>query len=93
MNGNDVYLENIVVVKKADQAKPPAAGDAIPRRNLQNINEERAAKTRQVFERRAWMRRIANLETGVPGFHIQIPTSTSDFRFMNLLSLLFVALL
>lgn len=30
VNGNDVYLENIVVVKKADQAKPPAAGDAHP---------------------------------------------------------------
>ncbi len=28
VNGNDVYLENIVVVKKADQAKPPAASDA-----------------------------------------------------------------
>jgi Cu/Ag efflux protein CusF len=28
VNGNDVHLENIVVVKKADQAKPPAAGDA-----------------------------------------------------------------
>jgi protein SCO1/2 len=28
VNGNDVYLENIVVVKKADQAKPPAAGTA-----------------------------------------------------------------
>jgi hypothetical protein len=28
VNGNDVYLENIVVVKKASQAKPPAAGDA-----------------------------------------------------------------
>jgi len=27
VNGNDMYLENIVVVKKADQAKPPAAGD------------------------------------------------------------------
>jgi hypothetical protein len=27
VNGNDVYLENIVVVKKADQAKtPPASG-------------------------------------------------------------------
>jgi hypothetical protein len=26
VNGNDMYLENIVVVKKADQAKPPAAG-------------------------------------------------------------------
>jgi Cu/Ag efflux protein CusF len=24
VNGNDMYLENIVVVKKADQAKPPA---------------------------------------------------------------------
>jgi Cu/Ag efflux protein CusF len=30
VNGNDVYLENIVVVKKADKAKPPAAGDAHP---------------------------------------------------------------
>jgi hypothetical protein len=30
VNGNDVYLENIVVVKKADQAKPPAASDAHP---------------------------------------------------------------
>jgi hypothetical protein len=30
VNGNDVYLENIVVVKKADQAKPPAARDAHP---------------------------------------------------------------
>ncbi len=28
VNGNDVYLENIVVVKKAAQAKPAAAGDA-----------------------------------------------------------------
>jgi len=28
VNGNDVYLENIAVVKKADTAKPPAAGDA-----------------------------------------------------------------
>jgi Cu/Ag efflux protein CusF len=28
VNGNDMYLENIVVVKKADQAKPPAAGNA-----------------------------------------------------------------
>jgi hypothetical protein len=28
VNGNDVYLENIVVVKKADQAKPAAASDA-----------------------------------------------------------------
>jgi hypothetical protein len=27
VNGNDVYLENIVVIKKADQAKPPAAND------------------------------------------------------------------
>jgi protein SCO1/2 len=27
VNGNDVYLENIVVTKKADQAKPPAAGN------------------------------------------------------------------
>jgi Cu/Ag efflux protein CusF len=30
VNGTDVYLENIVVVKKADQAKPPAASDAHP---------------------------------------------------------------
>jgi protein SCO1/2 len=30
VNGNDVYLENIVVVKKADQAKTPPAGDAHP---------------------------------------------------------------
>jgi len=30
VNGNDVYLENIVVVKKADQAKTPAASDAHP---------------------------------------------------------------
>jgi hypothetical protein len=30
VNGSDVYLENIVVVKKADHAKPPAAGDAHP---------------------------------------------------------------
>ena len=30
VNGNDVYLENIVVVKKADQAKAPAAGNASP---------------------------------------------------------------
>src|ERR1700719_292228 len=30
VNGNDVYLENIVVVKKADQAKTPAAGNASP---------------------------------------------------------------
>jgi hypothetical protein len=28
VNGNDVYLENIVVVKKADRAKSPAASDA-----------------------------------------------------------------
>ena len=28
VNGNDVYLENIVVVKKADQAKPSTASDA-----------------------------------------------------------------
>src|SRR6202166_672351 len=28
VNGNDVYLENIVVVKKADQAKTPAKSDA-----------------------------------------------------------------
>jgi Cu/Ag efflux protein CusF len=32
VNGNDVYLENIVVVKKADQAKTPAASDAHPAR-------------------------------------------------------------
>jgi Cu/Ag efflux protein CusF len=30
VNGNDVYLENIVVVKKVDQAKPPASSDAHP---------------------------------------------------------------
>ncbi len=30
VNGNDVYLENIVVVKKADQAKAPAANGAPP---------------------------------------------------------------
>ena len=30
VNGSDVYLENIVVVKKADQAKSPAAGDVPP---------------------------------------------------------------
>jgi len=30
VNGSDVYLENIVVVKKADKAKPPAASDAPP---------------------------------------------------------------
>ena len=30
VNGNDVYLENIVVVKKADQAKTPAATSAPP---------------------------------------------------------------
>jgi len=30
VNGTDVYLENIAVVKKADQAKAPAAGDAHP---------------------------------------------------------------
>jgi len=30
VNGNDVYLENIVVVKKADKAKPPAPSDAHP---------------------------------------------------------------
>jgi Cu/Ag efflux protein CusF len=30
VNGNDVYLENIVVVKKADQAKPPAASSPQP---------------------------------------------------------------
>jgi hypothetical protein len=30
VNGNDVYLENIVVVKKADQAKRPAASGAPP---------------------------------------------------------------
>jgi Cu/Ag efflux protein CusF len=30
VNGTDVYLENIVVVKKANQAKPSAASDAHP---------------------------------------------------------------
>ena len=30
VNGHDVSLENIVVVKKADKAKPPAAGGASP---------------------------------------------------------------
>jgi len=30
VNGNDMYLENIVVVKKADQAKPPATNDSHP---------------------------------------------------------------
>ncbi len=30
VNGSDVYLENIVVVKKADKAKTPAAGGAPP---------------------------------------------------------------
>lgn len=30
VNGNDVYLENIVVVKKADRAKTPAASGASP---------------------------------------------------------------
>jgi Cu/Ag efflux protein CusF len=30
VNGNDVYLENIVVVKKADQAKTPAASNTPP---------------------------------------------------------------
>ena len=30
VNGNDVYLENIVVTKKADQAKAPASGGATP---------------------------------------------------------------
>jgi hypothetical protein len=30
VNGNDVYLENIVVVKKADNAKSPAPSDAHP---------------------------------------------------------------
>jgi Cu/Ag efflux protein CusF len=30
VNGGDVYLENIVVVKKADNAKPPAASGAPP---------------------------------------------------------------
>jgi hypothetical protein len=30
VNGNDVYLENIVVVKKADQAKPPTGSAAPP---------------------------------------------------------------
>ena len=28
VNGSDVYLENIVVVKKADKAKAPAANDS-----------------------------------------------------------------
>jgi hypothetical protein len=30
VNGNDVYLENIVVVKKAAEAKPPAATGTKP---------------------------------------------------------------
>jgi Cu/Ag efflux protein CusF len=30
VNGNDVYLENIVVVKKADKAKTPAANESHP---------------------------------------------------------------
>jgi Cu/Ag efflux protein CusF len=30
VNGNDIYLENIVVVKKADQAKPPAPSTTPP---------------------------------------------------------------
>jgi hypothetical protein len=30
VNGTDVYLENIVVIKKADQAKTPASSDAHP---------------------------------------------------------------
>jgi hypothetical protein len=30
VNGSDVYLENIVVVKKADKAKPSAASGATP---------------------------------------------------------------
>ena len=30
VNGSDVYLENIVVVKKADGAKPPASTDGHP---------------------------------------------------------------
>ena len=30
VNGSDVYLENIVVVKKADKAKAPAAGSSHP---------------------------------------------------------------
>jgi hypothetical protein len=30
VNGNDVYLENIVVVKKADQSKTPPAGTPPP---------------------------------------------------------------
>ncbi len=30
VNGSDIYLENIAVVKKADQAKPPAASGAKP---------------------------------------------------------------
>ena len=30
VNGNDVYLENVVVVKKADNAKAPASSDSHP---------------------------------------------------------------
>jgi Cu/Ag efflux protein CusF len=30
VNGSDVYLENIVVTKKADRAKPPAASGSQP---------------------------------------------------------------
>ena len=30
VNGRDVYLENIVVVKKADQAKTPSSGESQP---------------------------------------------------------------
>ena len=30
VNGNDVWLENIVVVKKADQAKTPSSNEAQP---------------------------------------------------------------
>ncbi len=30
VNGNDVYLEHIVVTQKAEKAKPPASGKAAP---------------------------------------------------------------
>lgn len=30
VNGNDVYLDNIVVTKKAEEAKPPASGSVPP---------------------------------------------------------------
>ncbi len=30
VNGNDLYLENISIVKKADRAKTPASNDAHP---------------------------------------------------------------